>query len=259
MNALEVRGLGVAYGRHRAVHDVTFTVEPGRTVGLVGESGSGKSTVARTCVGLESSAAGDVILDGESVVDLAGKERKRFARRLQLVFQDAGSALNPRMTVRELLEEPMIVHGLGDTVSRRASCEELLSRVQLPLDSARRYPAEFSGGQKQRIAIARALAVKPKYLILDEVTSALDVSVQGVVLNLLMDLQEELGLGYLFISHNLAVVRIMSDDVVVMRHGEVVEHRSAPELFAAPEHAYTKELLRAVPRVYPRAERDGGR
>lgn len=252
--SLEVKALSVKYGTFFAAQEVSFRVNRGQTVGIVGESGSGKSTVARACVGLERAAAGDVVLDGKSIVGLTAARQRAVSSRLQLVFQDASSALNPRMTVRELLEEPLLVHRLRTgAAARRSRVEDLLAQVRIPKESLDRYPSEFSGGQKQRIAIARALATEPEFLILDEVTSALDVSVQAVMLNLLLDLQAQLNLGYVFISHNLAVIRILCDEVLVMRNGEVVEHASNEDLFATPRAAYTRELLNAVPRLHSEA------
>jgi peptide/nickel transport system ATP-binding protein len=255
---LAATGLTVRYGSLEAVRGVSFRVERGNTIGIVGESGSGKSTVARACVGLEKIASGDVVLDGRSIAGLTGRRQRAITSRLQLIFQDPSSALNPRMTVRELLEEPIIVHRrVSGGAARRARVRELLDCVRITHSSLDRFPSEFSGGQKQRIAIARALAVEPEFLILDEVTSALDVSVQAVMLNLLIDLQAELNLGYVFISHNLAVIRVLCDEVMVMNAGQVVEHGSNADVFGRPGAVYTRELIAAVPRLRrgPTAER----
>lgn len=254
---LVIDQLCVDYGRSRVVHDFTAATSRGRTLGLVGESGSGKSTVAKSIVGLLRVSAGSITLDGRSLQLRKRADRKWVSRRVQMVFQDPGSALNPRACVAELLEEPLIVHGHGDAATRRSTIATLLDQVRLPATAAAKYPSEFSGGQKQRIAVARALAVRPEYLVLDEVTSALDVSVQAVVLELLLELQEQLGLGYLFISHDLAVVKKMSDEVCVMRHGRIVEHNTAASIFAAPGHEYTRELIAAVPSLPRRRPSDG--
>jgi len=226
-----------------AVSDVSFDVARGRTVGLVGESGSGKTTVALLALRLLEPSAGEARLTPARMLP--------FRRRIQIVFQNPYASLNPRRTIGRTLVEPMRIHGLGASESERYErARRLLERVGLPADAMQRYPHEFSGGQRQRIAIARALAVEPEVLVCDEPVSALDVSVQATVLNLLLDLQESLGLAYLFISHDLAVVKYMADEVLVMRAGEVVE-RGAPEaIFARPQHEYTRNLIAAIPRGY---------
>lgn len=247
MNALEIDDLRVRYGHREVVSGVSFEVPAGRTVGLVGESGSGKSTVANAAVGLAPVHSGDIRVDGVSAVG-RGRQARDARRRLQLVFQDPFSALDPRMPVGASIAEGLIATGRRHTrASRRQRVAELLRQVELDPARAGELPRSFSGGQRQRITIARALAGEPQILIADEVTSALDVSVQSTVLNLLRDLQQTLGLSMLFISHNLAVVRYISDEVCVMRHGRIVESGPTEPLLNAPTQVYTRELLDAVP------------
>ncbi|WZH38802.1 MAG: ABC transporter ATP-binding protein [Microbacterium enclense] len=247
MNALEIDRLSVRYGRSTVVDDVSLVVPAGRTLGLVGESGSGKSTIAAAVVGLVPPAAGEVRVGGV-VASGRGKSAREARRRLQLVFQDPFSALDPRMSVGESIAEALRATGKTFTRDARvARVRELLGLVHLDPDRAGEMPAAFSGGQRQRITIARALAGEPSVLIADEVTSALDVSVQGSVLNLLRELQERFGLSMLFISHNLAVVRYISDEIAVMRHGRIVESGQTEQLLAAPTEPYTLDLLDAVP------------
>jgi len=234
-----------------AVSDVTFDVARGRTVGLVGESGSGKTTVALLALRLLEATAGEARLHGTDLTRLKPAELLPLRRRIQIVFQNPYASLNPRRTIGRTLAEPMRIHGLGANDGERYErARRLLERVGLPSDAMQRYPHEFSGGQRQRIAIARALAVEPEVLVCDEPVSALDVSVQATVLNLLLDLQESLGLAYLFISHDLAVVKYMSDEVLVMRSGEVVERGTPEAIFARPQHEYTRKLIAAIPRGY---------
>ncbi|MDF2989811.1 MAG: transporter ATP-binding protein [Microbacterium sp.] len=247
MNALEIDRLSVRYGRSTVVDDVSLVVPAGRTLGLVGESGSGKSTIAAAVVGLVPAAAGEVRVGGV-VASGRGTSAREARRRLQLVFQDPFSALDPRMSVGESIAEALRATGKTFTRDARvARVRELLGLVHLDPDRAGEMPAAFSGGQRQRITIARALAGEPSVLIADEVTSALDVSVQGSVLNLLRELQERFGLSMLFISHNLAVVRYVSDEIAVMRHGRIVESGPTEKLLAAPTEPYTLDLLDAVP------------
>ncbi len=251
MTTLEIRGLTVRFaGRHRmltAVDGVDLHLPSGQVLGLVGESGSGKSTVARALVGLVPISAGQVLLDGD---DIAGGRRGAAARRqIQMVFQDPYGSLDPRMTVGETIGEAVAAHGRVGRRQRQDEVERLLELVALDVDHARRLPRELSGGQRQRVAIARALAAEPSILIADEVTSALDASVQGAILNLLRDLQAQLGLTVLFISHNLAVVRYVSDVVAVMYLGKVVEIASTDELLERPQHPYARALLDAVPQL----------
>ncbi|MUL83730.1 MULTISPECIES: ABC transporter ATP-binding protein [unclassified Mycolicibacterium] len=246
---LQANGLEVHYGAVRAVKDVSFRLRRATTLGIVGESGSGKSTVAAALTGLATPSAGTATLDGDDVF-AGGRELRR---RISLVFQDPFASLNPRARVSSAIGEPLRVHRLA--TGRRGRAERvahLLELVGLPADFASRYPHELSGGQRQRVSIARALATEPDVLILDESTASLDVSVQSRVLDLLSDLQRELGLTYLFIAHDLAVVHRMCHDVLVMRAGEVVEYGPAAELFTAPEHEYTRTLLAAVPPTRPR-------
>ncbi|WP_067195962.1 ABC transporter ATP-binding protein [Microbacterium sp. XT11] len=247
MNALEIDDLNVAYGRTRVVESVSLRVPKGRTVGLVGESGSGKSTIAAAAVGLVRPESGSIRIDG---VEAAGRGRAahRARRRMQLVFQDPFSALDPLMPIGDSIAEALRATGRRWTRAERvARVRELLALVHLDPDRADERPAAFSGGQRQRITIARALAGEPSVLIADEVTSALDVSVQGAILNLLREVQQELGLSMLFISHNLAVVRYISDEVCVMRHGRLVEAGPTEQLLAPPADPYTRDLLDAVP------------
>ena len=237
-----------------AVSDVSFDVARGRTVGLVGESGSGKTTVALLALRLLDPSAGEARLDGADLARLTPGRMLPFRRRIQIVFQNPYASLNPRRTIGRTLVEPMRIHRLGaNDTERYERARRLLERVGLPADAMQRYPHEFSGGQRQRIAIARALAVEPEVLVCDEPVSALDVSVQATVLNLLLDLQESLGLAYLFISHDLAVVKYMSDEVLVMRAGEVVERGTPEAIFASPQHEYTRKLIAAIPRGYSKS------
>ncbi|WP_395738699.1 ABC transporter ATP-binding protein [Prosthecobacter sp.] len=245
-----VRGgwLGHAKDVIKAVDDVSFEVEEGSTVGLVGESGSGKSTVARALLKLIPVTGGSVIYRGQELMNMPEEEFRPLRRDMQMVFQDPIGSLNPRMTVESILGEPMQIHFKEKMrEERRAVSAELLSKVGLPEDALQRYPHEFSGGQRQRIGIARALAVKPRFLICDEPVSALDVSVQAQILNLLKDIQAEFDLTLLFIAHDLAVVRHMSDRIVVMHHGKIVEQGDAEQVCESPRHDYTQKLLDAVP------------
>jgi len=234
-----------------AVEDLSFDLEPGKTLGLVGESGSGKTTAGLCVLRLQPSSAGQVMCDGKDLLTLSKPQFAPYKRDMQIVFQNPYASLNPRMTVGDILQEPMLLHGVGaDEKERQRLAQMWLERVGLPATSVARYPFEFSGGQRQRIAIARCLTLSPSVVVLDEAVSALDVSVQAQVLNLLKDLQKELHLSYLFISHDLGVVRYMSDEVLVMRHGQVVEQGGASSIYAAPQQLYTRELLLAVPRGY---------
>ncbi len=242
----------------QAVRGVSFHLERGETLGLVGESGSGKSTTARAVLRLVEPTSGSVRFDGAEVGRMDRADLRRFRRRAQIVFQDPYGSLNPRVRVGSALEEVLRVHGIGDSRhGRRRRVAELLERVGLPAGHGERYPHEFSGGQRQRIGIARALAVEPDLLICDEPVSALDVSVQARILNLLTDLQAELGLTYLLIAHDLAVVEHMSDRVAVMYAGRIVETAGADALYRGPRHPYTRALIAAVPRIGGRGAEEG--
>ena len=240
----------------RAVDGVDFEIEPGTTLGLVGESGSGKSTTGYCVLQLIRPTAGSVRFEGTELTELKGEDLRRIRREMQIVFQDPYSALNPRMTVGDIVGEPLKVHGIGDRKSRRAKVAELLDVVGFEPGFVNRYPHEFSGGQRQRIGIARALALNPSLIVCDEPVSALDVSIQAQILNLLRDLQRDFGLTYLFIAHDLAVVRAMSDMIAVMENGRIVEAGPADEVYHAPAHEYTKALLAAVPVPDPRRQRE---
>ncbi len=233
----------------RAVRGVNFQLRRGHTLGVVGESGSGKTTMGLTLLRLHEPTGGQVIFDGRNLLELGDAERQQMRRRIQIVFQNPYASLNPRFTIGQTLIEPMAIHGVGaNTAEREARAQALLAKVGLDARAFGKYPHEFSGGQRQRVAIARCLTLDPEVLVLDEAVSALDVSVQAQVLNLLRDLQDELGLSYVFISHDLAVVRFISDEVLVMKDGEVVEQASASQILAAPQQEYTRRLLGAVPR-----------
>ncbi|GAA1954588.1 ABC transporter ATP-binding protein [Amycolatopsis minnesotensis] len=242
-----LRGAARGAGVFRAVEDVSFTVEKGRTTAIVGESGSGKTTTARMVLGLIPVTGGIVRLGGKEVVGLRGARLKAARRTMQPVFQDPYASLDPMFTVDRLIAEPLRVFGVGDRASRGARVRELLDQVALPAEVAQRYPNELSGGQRQRVAIARALALSPGLVVCDEAVSALDVLVQDQILKLLARLQEELGVSYLFISHDLAVVRSIADEVVVMREGRVVEQGAVDRVLDAPADPYTRRLLDAIP------------
>ena len=258
---LTVRGLktyfisrGGLFGKQtvvKAVDDVNFDVYPGKTLGLVGESGSGKTTVGRSLLRLIPHDAGQVLFDGQDVFTLGRRDLRALRRRIQMIFQDPVSSLNPRMTVGNIVAEPLKVHFSLSRRDRRNRIGELLERVGLSAGYVNRYPHEFSGGQRQRIGIARALAPQPDFIVCDEPVSALDVSIQAQILNLLSDLQDELGLTYLFIAHNLAVVEHFADEVAVMYKGKIVEHADRDTLYADPQHEYTRALLSAVPSPDP--------
>ncbi|MYN25967.1 ABC transporter ATP-binding protein [Duganella levis] len=231
-----------------AVKDVSFTLARGKTLGVVGESGSGKTTVGLTLLRLHQASGGSVLFDGRDLLSLSAREFQAYKRRVQIVFQNPYASLNPRFTVGDILLEPMRIHRIGaDEQARRAMAQALLEKVGLPASAMSRYPHAFSGGQRQRIAIARCLTLQPEILVCDESVSALDVSVQAQVLNLLQDLQDELGLSYIFISHDLSVVKYMADQVMVMKQGQVVELADADTLYRNPQHPYTRALLAAIP------------
>ena len=235
-----------------AVDDVSLSIERGETLGVVGESGSGKSTLGRLLLQLERPTSGDILFEGRSIVDAGANDRRRLRKRVQVVFQDPYSSLNPTMTVRQTLAEVLAVHKIGTKDARAARIDDLLERVGLSPTLANRRPRQFSGGQRQRIGIARALAVEPDFVVADEAVSALDVSIQAQVLNLLMRLQDDLGLTYLFISHNLSVAQHISNSIAVMYLGRIVEQAPTDELFREPLHPYTQALFKAAPKPVPR-------
>jgi oligopeptide/dipeptide ABC transporter ATP-binding protein len=251
MSLLELRGLAVHYatarGTLRAVDGVDLDIARGETVGLVGESGCGKSTLGKALLGLAPVTAGAVRFDGVDLTALGARARAPFRRRMQMIFQDPFGSLNPRHTIGAILEAPLKVHGLGDRAARRARVAALIAQVGLPPDAVARYPHECSGGQRQRIGIARARALEPDLIVCDEPVSALDLSIQAQILNLLVDLKRDLGLAYLFISHDLGVVRYFADRVLVMYLGRIVESAPAATLWRRPMHPYTRALIAAVP------------
>ncbi len=261
---LSVNGLSVdfklktgLFGRStlRAVRNVSFTIAPGESLGIVGESGSGKSTTGRAVLKLVEPSAGSVFFDGVDLASLSQREIRSHRARMQMVFQDPNSSLDPSMTIAESLAEPLRVHTDMNAKERRKAAAELLDLVRLSRRQLDRYPYEFSGGQRQRIAIARAIALRPKLVVLDEAVSALDVSTQNEIINLLKELQAELGMSYLFIAHDLAVVEHLAERVAVMYLGQIVEIGDTAEIFAHPRHPYTESLLSAVPRPTVRKDR----
>lgn len=255
---LEVNNLGKSFftrdgffgkKEFKAVENVSFKLARGKTLGVVGESGSGKTTVGLTLMRLHQATSGQAIFDGKDILSMSDKAFLPYKRRIQIIFQNPYASLNPRFTIGQILMEPMLIHQIGASNNERAAMAmQLLDKVGLPAAAFHRYPHEFSGGQRQRIAIARCLTMKPEVLICDESVSALDVSVQAQVLNLLQDLQEEFGLSYIFISHDLAVVKYIADQVMVMNKGKVVELANSDELYLHPQQPYTQTLLQAIPR-----------
>jgi len=256
---LEVKNLKkyfhVSGGILKAVDDVSFTIKRGETLGLVGESGCGKSTTGRTVIGLYEATGGLVIFDDIPVHKMNDETRRKFARKAQMIFQDPYASLNPRMTVGDIIGEGIDIHGLYTGKERRERIYNLLELVGLNREHANRFPHEFSGGQRQRIGIARAMAIEPEFIVCDEPISALDVSIQAQIVNLLMNLQEEKGLTYLFIAHDLSMVRHISDRVAVMYLGSIAELTQSGELYTNPLHPYTQALLSAVPIPDPEVER----
>jgi len=249
---VEVRGLRRRFGRVTAVDGVSFDVRPGETLGIVGESGSGKTTTARLMLRLLHADAGEVRFAGEDVTRAGRARLKALRREMQMIFQDPYSSLNPRRSVGSIVAEPFAVHGLlTGPGERRRAVQELMERVGLGAEHYNRFPHEFSGGQRQRVGLARALALSPRLIVADEPVSALDVSIQAQILNLLRDLRREEGIALVLISHDLSVVRHMSDRVAVMHAGRIVELADADRLYASPEHEYTRRLLQSVPRLAP--------
>lgn len=244
----------------KAVDGVSFDVMPNETFGLVGESGCGKSTLGRTIVKLYDPVSGSILFDGKDISKISGKELKQFRKDMQMIFQDPYASLNPRMTVGEIIKEPMIIHNIYDNDEQREKrVVELLEIVGLKPDHIRRYPAEFSGGQRQRIGIARALAVNPKFIVCDEPISALDVSIQAQVINLLKSIQKEMGLSYLFIAHDLSMVKHISDKIGVMYLGHMMECGPSNDVYHRPLHPYTVALLSAIPIPDPNTAKNKGR
>ncbi len=252
---LEVEGLSKAFDGVMAIDDISFSLDASETLGIVGESGSGKTTLARCILRAIDPDRGSVRFRGRGdwhrLHDLTHAELIPLRQEMQMVFQDPFASLNPRMTVQEILEEPLVIHKIGTRASRRESVLDILSRVQMESDALTRYPHAFSGGQRQRIGIARALILRPKLVVCDEAVSALDVSVQAQIINLLEDLQKELGLTYLFVAHDLSVVRHICDRILVMHRGHVVESGPVEEVFTNPREDYTRLLLSAIPSPDP--------
>ncbi|WP_372631774.1 ABC transporter ATP-binding protein [Cohnella sp.] len=257
---IEIEGLRKHFdlGNHRilkAVNDVSFSIQKGETLGLVGESGCGKSTAGRTIIRLYEPTAGSISVDGTDITKLSKSKLKAYRSKMQMVFQDPYASLNPRMTILDIIGEALDIHGLaGSRAERKRKVEELLEMVGLNAEHASRYPHEFSGGQRQRIGITRALAVNPQFMICDEPISALDVSIQAQIINLLIELQKKMGLTYLFIAHDLSMVKYMSDRVAVMYLGKIVEMARSEDLYSNPQHPYTRALLSAIPVPDPDVE-----
>jgi peptide/nickel transport system ATP-binding protein len=240
---------GKTVDHFKAVNDVSFTLKKGKTLGVVGESGCGKTTLGRSILRLVEPASGSIVYDGKDITHIYAEELRQLRRKIQIIFQDPYSSLNPRMTISEILIEPLNIHVVGSNRAERLDmAKELFEKVGLKASQLNRYPHEFSGGQRQRISIARALMLRPEFVICDESVSALDVSIQAQVLNLLLDLQEEFHLTYIFISHDLSVVNFIADEVAVMNGGKIVEMGKASEIYKQPRESYTKALLSAIPK-----------
>ncbi|PXY33346.1 ATP-binding cassette domain-containing protein [Prauserella endophytica] len=251
---VEFPGRGFRAKPHEVLHGVSLTIDDGEVLGLVGESGSGKTTIGRAILGLVKASGGEIRFQGENITHVGPRRRRELARDIQVVFQDPYSSLNPALTVGDILSEPLVIQG-STTRDARARVKALLDQVGLPADAAERLPREFSGGQRQRVAIARALAPQPKLIVCDEPVSALDLSTQALVLKLLIDIQRETGVAFLFISHDLAVVRHISHRVAVIYQGEIVETGPAEIVTSRPEHSYSRRLLLAAPVADPIEQR----
>ena len=252
-----VRGaLGTTVQEVKAVNDVSFTLRRGETFGMVGESGCGKSTLGRTILRLTEPTEGEARYEGQDVFEMDEAQLKRMRQDMQMVFQDPFSSLNPRKRIGAILEEPLVIHGIGTPAERTSKVLDILTRVGLQAEHYYRFPHEFSGGQRQRIGIARALMVNPKLIVCDEPVSALDVSIQSQIINLLKQLQAEFGLTYLFIAHDISIVRYISDRIGVMYLGRMVEQAETDAMFAAPKHPYTQALLSSVPITQPGARKE---
>lgn len=254
---LDVNGLAKEFAvkgkkkKIKAVDGVSFSLNAGETLGVVGESGSGKSTLARLVLRLLEPTAGEITFDGQKISDLNPRELRTARRQMQMIFQDPFASLDPRMTIEDLICEPLDIHKIGDVNERAELVKNIIGHVGLTADALTRYPHEFSGGQRQRISIARAIITRPKLIIADEPVSALDVSIQSQILNLMLDLRREMNLTYIFISHDLSVIQHIADKVAVMYLGKIVEYAPVEEIFARPQHPYTKALISAVPQMNP--------
>ncbi|BCH35273.1 ABC transporter ATP-binding protein [Mesorhizobium sp. L-8-10] len=248
---VDCRGVNVRFGAHHVLKDVNLTVRHGETVGLVGESGSGKTTLGRAILGIGPVSSGSIRFAGEEIAGVAPRDRKTAGAQIQAVFQDPYTSLNPAMTIEDILIEPIVARGQASREEARRRVRGLLDQVALPADAAHRFPREFSGGQRQRVAIARALALSPRLIVCDEPVSALDLSTQARVMQLFIEIQERTGVAYLFVSHDLAVVRHISHRVAVMRNGEIVEFGECDQVTARPGHDYTRRLLLAAPVADP--------
>ena len=259
-NLLEIKDLNMCYrldsnnlfGKRKYLHvlkNINLNIEEGKVIGLVGESGCGKSTLGKCILALEEISSGEIIFDGKNIETYNKDELKQYRKMAQLIFQNPYSSLNPRMTIYETLKEPLIIHKICSNKDIKEKIEDMLNMVGLKNDDGKKYPHEFSGGQRQRIAIARALITSPKFIIADEPVSALDVSIQAQIINLLADLKEKFNLTILFISHDLNIVRYISDNIIIMNHGEIIEQGSSTEIFNNPQSDYTKTLLNAILKI----------